>query len=192
MPVINKYDADFPQWSKLKKFGVYTVIAGKDVVIRSEYPKTAVFVVKGRAYVSANGTEYVMNTDQAPSNGILVNTGTIQISAKSAPGYWMDRCTVYVFHGDWSDGDIGVFRISRFDKPILLGEPVAYDKNTSFPNHKHPFDQAWLIYKGRGTVCVDGEFSEVEPGDLVLTRSGQMHDFPQAHTYLEGIYLDME
>lgn len=192
MPIINKYEAAFPQWSKLKDFSVHTVIAGKDLEIRSLQPKTAVFVVKGRAFVMAEGTEYTMNTGQAPSNGIILNTGTITIRAKSAPGYWMDRCTVYVFHGDWSEGNIGVFRLSRFDRPVLTGEPVTYEKNNSFPNHSHPFDQAWLIYEGRGTVCVNGRFAEVEPGDLILTRRGEMHDFAQVHTYMEGIYLDME
>lgn len=191
MPIINKHGRVFPQWSKLRDFSVHTVIAGEDLKLESDCGKTAVFVVKGRAFITVEGTEYTMNTGQAPSNCMIFSTGVVTIAAKSAPGYWMDRCTVYVFHGDWGDGDIGVFRISRFDTPIALGEPVTYHKNTSFPNHRHSFQQVWLIYQGRGQVCVNGEFFEVEPGDLVLTKSGELHDFAQAHTYIEGVYLNM-
>lgn len=43
--------------------------------------------------------------------------------------------------------------------------------------HYHDFDEYWLVLSGGGTARSEGRSYELRPGDLLLTRRGDEHDF---------------
>ena len=47
--------------------------------------------------------------------------------------------------------------------------------DSPFGPHKHEGEEFWYILSGRAVVSIDGEETEVEPGDLVVLASGTEH-----------------
>lgn len=192
MLLIREQDVRFPDWSPLKEFSVHTVREGEPITFSSRYPASAIFVVSGRVFITADDKEYTLNSWQSPTDGLILNTGRFTAKTYSAPGFWRDRCTFYVFHGDWKEAGIGLFRISRCDRSILTGLPADYHKNTCYPAHADDFDQAWLVTKGHGVVQSDSASYPMEQGNLLLIRAGELHDFAVAHSYTECIRLSIK
>lgn len=191
MPIISERDAVFPGWSKLKRFSVHTAREGETIEFSGQWSSTAVFVLSGRLFITADHQEYTLNSWQSPTDGLILKTGNFTAKTYSSVGFWRDRCTFCVFHGDWKDARVDLFRVDRCDQASIPGPAAAYDKNTCYPDHADGFDQAWLIAKGHGIIHSGGNFYPAETGNLMLIPAGETHDFAVAHSYTECVRLSM-
>jgi AraC family L-rhamnose operon transcriptional activator RhaR/AraC family L-rhamnose operon regulatory protein RhaS len=68
--------------------------------------------------------------------------------------------------------------------PVNLKKPPALpfrteyrDPQKAFPLHIHDFYQISMVYSGRGTCLVDRNHYEIQGGDVVIIRPGQVHGF---------------
>ena len=43
--------------------------------------------------------------------------------------------------------------------------------------HRHPYDEVAFVREGRGRWTVDGEEREAGPGDILVVKAGQIHEF---------------
>ena len=43
--------------------------------------------------------------------------------------------------------------------------------------HRHPYDEVAFVREGRGRWTVDGEQREAGPGDILVVKAGQIHEF---------------
>ncbi len=59
-----------------------------------------------------------------------------------------------------------------------------------FDRHFHDDDELWIITKGRAKVATEGVEHFVQPGDLVMTQAGQVHDVLEVYEDLEGFFVE--
>jgi len=45
------------------------------------------------------------------------------------------------------------------------------------PLHRHPYDKVVFVQEGRGRWTVNGEIHDVEPGDILVIKAGEIHTF---------------
>jgi quercetin dioxygenase-like cupin family protein len=76
------------------------------------------------------------------------------------------RTTAYPFFEDAEGFDI-VFRKRALHPGASIGE------------HTNDKDEIYYVLSGQGELMLDGEYSEVGPGDAILTRSGSRHGLRQ-------------
>ena len=181
----------FPAWTKLRSFEINTVREGERMDLSSNGQGTAIFVERGRLFVTAAREESLMQAWQAPSNGRAFRKGEISATTRSFAGYWMDRCTFYVFHGDWEEAEVETFCVSRCDSP-LIPNPPGYEKNTLYSARRDDYEQAWVLISGHATVRVGAEERYMSPGDLTVIRAGEYHDFAVAHEFCNGVIVKMK
>ena len=43
--------------------------------------------------------------------------------------------------------------------------------------HRHPYDEVQFVREGRGLYLVEGEEFEVQAGDILVIRAGEVHSF---------------
>ena len=43
--------------------------------------------------------------------------------------------------------------------------------------HRHPYDEVAFVREGRGRWIVGGEEREAGPGDILVVKAGQVHEF---------------
>jgi quercetin dioxygenase-like cupin family protein len=43
--------------------------------------------------------------------------------------------------------------------------------------HRHPYDEVQFVREGRGLYLVEGEEFEVQAGDILVIKSGEVHSF---------------
>jgi quercetin dioxygenase-like cupin family protein len=43
--------------------------------------------------------------------------------------------------------------------------------------HRHPYDEVQFVREGRGLYVVDGQQFEVEAGDILVIKAGEVHSF---------------
>jgi quercetin dioxygenase-like cupin family protein len=43
--------------------------------------------------------------------------------------------------------------------------------------HRHPYDEVQFVREGRGLYVVNGEEFEVEAGDILVIKAGEIHGF---------------
>ena len=76
----------------------------------------------------------------------------------------------------WSDvTSAGTFRV----------EP-----NGRFDRHFHDCDEYWLVFSGRARVLVGEQTYAVEPGDIVCTPTGTVHDVVAVAETLEAFWFE--
>ncbi|MCD6363474.1 MAG: cupin domain-containing protein [Synergistetes bacterium] len=80
------------------------------------------------------------------------------------------------FRGGEGEIFINYFFKEDRDKGAIKAMHVLIPPGSSVGYHQHLGDEEiYFILKGRGEVNDNGEIKEVEPGDLVITRSGESH-----------------
>lgn len=89
------------------------------------------------------------------------------------PGRWINPSD----RPDWC----AVAGAGRFAVPVSGGR---------FERHHHDDDEIWFISSGRGKILVDGAFSYVQAGDIVLTRAGDTHDVVEVYETLRGFFVE--
>ena len=62
---------------------------------------------------------------------------------------------------------------------------VAPNGYTSFEEHDH--EHCVLVLQGTGEVYLDGDWSVIKEGDLVIVKSGVTHQFRNSSTGVFGI-----
>lgn len=50
------------------------------------------------------------------------------------------------------------------------------DGTSRFDRHFHDFDEFWFVRTGTGTIRIGSVVHQVEPGDIVFTKSSTPHD----------------
>lgn len=43
--------------------------------------------------------------------------------------------------------------------------------------HRHPYDEVQFVQEGRGLYVVEGQEFEVEAGDILVIKAGEVHSF---------------
>jgi mannose-6-phosphate isomerase-like protein (cupin superfamily) len=61
--------------------------------------------------------------------------------------------------------------------PIAVGTAEFPPGGKSVPHRHDVAQECWYILAGRGTMTMDDEVEEIEPGMMVVARPGQMHAF---------------
>lgn len=59
-----------------------------------------------------------------------------------------------------------------------------------FDRHYHDDHELWIITKGMAKVVTDGVEHLVQPGDLVMTPAGEVHDVLEVYEDLEGYFVE--
>ena len=62
------------------------------------------------------------------------------------------------------------------------GVPIAVIFDDSEPGrgpgqHRHPYDEIFIVEKGEATFTIDGEQVQARAGDILVARAGQAHGF---------------
>lgn len=65
-----------------------------------------------------------------------------------------------------------------FDTLVNFMHETTLPKGTSIGLHPHEGnEELYYVIEGKGEMTVDGETTVMEPGDVVLTKSGSSHSF---------------
>jgi mannose-6-phosphate isomerase-like protein (cupin superfamily) len=59
-----------------------------------------------------------------------------------------------------------------------------------FERHLHADDELWFITAGKARVLVGAEELDVQAGDIVLTRGGDLHDVIAVYEDLAGFFAE--
>jgi quercetin dioxygenase-like cupin family protein len=70
---------------------------------------------------------------------------------------------------------------ANFDMRIISFEPGGQS-----PNHSHDYEHEIYVFKGQGSVEVDGQKVNLKPGDVVYVPANAAHHF-QAEDGLEMV-----
>ena len=65
-------------------------------------------------------------------------------------------------------------------------------KGGSADLHCHDCDECWIIVQGRARVTTEGQEYVVGPGDMVVTRKGDAHQFVEALEDLVLVWIEDE
>lgn len=104
-------------------------------------------------------------TGPAPGGFILERDAEVA-AAEPGPHAGGGQTTAYSFFREAS-GLTLVFR----KRALEPGSAIGY--------HLQSEDEIYYILSGRGSMTVDGETFDVEPGDAILTRPGSSHGLKQ-------------
>jgi quercetin dioxygenase-like cupin family protein len=101
-----------------------------------------------------------------PRTDSYVQRESALATPQAGPHAGEGRTTAYPFFEDAEGFDI-VFRKRALHPGASIGE------------HTNDKDEIYYVLSGRGELMLDGEYSEVGPGDAILTRSGSRHGLRQ-------------
>jgi quercetin dioxygenase-like cupin family protein len=99
-------------------------------------------------------------------SGSYVQNEAALAVAQPGPHEGEGRTTAYPFFDDAEDFRV-VFR------------KRALHKGASIGLHTNDKDEVYYVLSGRGELTLEGEVSEVGPGDAILTRDGDSHGLRQ-------------
>ncbi len=80
-------------------------------------------------------------------------------------------------HGDTVLQDLGggtTRRILAWDEKLMLVE-VSFEKGAEGALHSHPHEQSSYVISGKFRYTVEGESTELNPGDSIVVPGGLAH-----------------
>lgn len=181
MPVIKSNEEQFPPWSEVKSFNIILLSKTDQFLMKRSYLKELLYICQGSINVLKNGFQKEIQ------KGEHIDLTDEEISLKSIS----DVAVLLLISGEWSSvTGLGVFELRCSDNPRNTGDPANYYRNTDFDNHFHDFDEYWFIISGKGVVVSEDKMYNVGPGNCILTKKGDHHDFPVVTETILGVYFE--
>jgi mannose-6-phosphate isomerase-like protein (cupin superfamily) len=172
-----------PAWCELRRFDIYDLGEGGEVEVRRQEPHERVLVTRGTVQLVLPDATTILKESQFYD---MPDTPTWRLRGCSTSSQ------VARLSGRWGPdiGGCGLFRVASQERPVNIGDPVAYRKTTSVDNHYHDCDEYWIVLEGRGTVAIGDRLLPVGPGDCVAIGMGHHHDFPLADEPVKAVFFE--
>ncbi len=182
MPLIKISNNNFPDWCEVKKIKNFEIKKEDPVEIENHFSKMAIFFIEGNCEVSFEKTKDIF----LQGKSILTELKTLNINSIS------EKAFMTVIQGNWENeiGNYGIFTMENSLKPVNIGDPVDYERETDFDNHYHDCDEYWIILKGSGVAVSEGIKYNFKAGDCIATKAGEHHDLPKVNKKIHGIYFE--
>jgi mannose-6-phosphate isomerase-like protein (cupin superfamily) len=169
MPLV-AHGEDFPGWSKVQRYREFAVAPDQKLAIAATRPSARLLTMAGMCIAQSGRRRTALWPQQfldlTPGSKGFEVLGTRQ------------DCQLMLFEGDWGEevGACGVYEIFPSAKNPNRGDPVEYEKSTTFDSHYHDFDEYWMILTGACEVVIDQTHFDAGPGDCVAIGMGHHHD----------------
>ena len=189
MPVFRAGSGQAPPWCEMRQFDIVRLPAGAAPYdFGRSGPRGKLIVGEGACTVAAAGRE------QAAAAGANIDLPAGEKEAGFSILDVAEDATLIRMAGHWGDevGGSGLFSVAEVadGERADRGDPVPYEKRTSFDCHFHDCDEYWILFAGRGVAVSEGKSYEVASGDCVATGMGYHHDFPIVHEPVRAVYFE--
>jgi mannose-6-phosphate isomerase-like protein (cupin superfamily) len=183
MPMVTEGNQTYPNWAELRRYEIHHLSIGEKLTLKWTEPRFKLVCVRGTVDVAAAAVLQENHSWDAPGESPHGGSVTVRASEPAA---------LVSLEGVWGieTGGSGVFRVEYVDTPENRGDPVEYERETSFDNHYHDCDEYWIIVEGTGVAVSEGTAIEVGPGDCVITGAGDHHDFPTVTASVCAVYFE--
>ena len=78
--------------------------------------------------------------------------------------------------------------------PVYKLRMIEIDPGGNSPDHSHPYEHENFVVEGKGQVMIEGEWHDLQPGDVVLVPPSTRHQYRNAgestFKFLCGIPVD--
>jgi mannose-6-phosphate isomerase-like protein (cupin superfamily) len=172
------------EWAEVTHVEIVELRVGETRTFERCARRERLVVVQGACLVEVNG--HAARAAAKATCALETPTGSFVVREVTAPA------TVVRLGGHWgaATGGSGVFTVVPVSEAPERGDPTPYPKHTAIDNHYHDCDEYWIVLEGRGVAATEGRRYEVGPGDCVLTRAGDHHDFPEAYAPVTAVYFE--
>jgi mannose-6-phosphate isomerase-like protein (cupin superfamily) len=184
MPVFKSGKGQAPGWCELESFEIIELGSGDTHVFERRSEKEKLIVGNGVCQLRFDGQ--VVDAEEKTTVELVGAEGQFEVTKVTETTTLIRMC------GRWGDelGGLGIFRAGPDDQRKGGGDPVDYEKETSFDNHYHDCDEYWIFFEGRGVAVSEGKQYEVGPGDCLATGMGWHHDFAKVFEPVKAVYFE--
>lgn len=189
MPLFHAGPGQAPAWCEMRQFDIVRLAAGAAPYdFGRAGPREKLIVGEGACTVSAAGCEL------AAGEGANIDLPAGEQEGGFSILEVAEDATLIRMAGHWGDevGGSGLFSVAEAadSDRVDRGDPVPYEKRTTFDCHFHDCDEYWILFAGSGIAVTEGKSYEVASGDCVATGMGHHHDFPVVHEPVRAVYFE--
>ena len=184
MPVFASGPGQVPDWCELELFEVVELAVGSTHAFERRGEKEKLIIGKGNVRIDCGSGERV--EPQGANLDISADGESFRVAEV------LEEVTLIRMCGRWGEetGGSGLFSVGETADPTDGGDPVDYEKTTTFDCHYHDCDEYWIVFEGRGTAVSEGVTYDVGPGDCLATGMGFHHDFPRVREPVRAVYFE--
>ena len=184
MPVFRSGKGRTPAWCEMEYFDIAEVGKGQSHTFQRVGQKEKVIVGRGACKIRFG--DQTVNAEEGTNLDLPIPNGQFEVSDVT------EDTTVIRMAGRWGEelGGSGLFGVVKTESPKFKGDPVDYEKETTFDRHFHDCDEYWIVFEGSGLAMSEGEFHELKPGDCLATGMGHHHDFPKVKEPVRAVFFE--
>ena len=184
MPVFRTGKGRAPAWCEMEFFDIAEVGKGQSHTFQRVGQKEKVIVGRGNCKIRFG--DQTVNAEEGTNLDLPTPIGQFEVCDVT------EDAVVIRMAGRWGEdlGGSGLFGVVKTESPKFKGDPVDYEKKTTFDRHFHDCDEYWIVFEGSGLAMSEGEFHELNPGDCLATGMGHHHDFPKVNEPVRAVFFE--
>lgn len=184
MPVFRSGKGQAPPWAEMEYFDIAEVGKGQSHTFQHVGRKEKVIVGRGSCKIQFG--DQMVNAEEGTKLDLPTPNSEFKINDVT------EDTVIIRMAGRWGEelGGAGLFGVVKTKSPKYKGDPVYYEKETTFDRHFHDCDEYWIVFEGSGLAMSEGKFHELKPGDCLATGMGHHHDFPKVTEPVRAVFFE--